>query len=64
MPMQQGMASASSARLEALKAKHQSLSKTIENEQSIPSINHQRLYALKKEKLKIKEEIEGIRQAS
>ena len=64
MPIQQGMASASSARLEALKAKHKSLSRKIETEQNLPSISSNQLYALKKEKLKIKEEIEGIRQAS
>lgn len=64
MPVQQGMASASVARLEALKAKHKSLSKKIETEQSIPSISDHRLHVLKKEKLKIKEEIEGIREAS
>ena len=64
MPVQQGSASASSARLEALKARHKNLSRKIETEQNIPSISSNKIYALKKEKLQLKEEIEGIRQAS
>ena len=48
MPVQQGAASASSARLEALKARHKNLSRKIETEQNIPSISSNKLYALKK----------------
>lgn len=55
---------ASSARIEALRAKHKSLSKKIEHEQSRPFISEYQIGELKREKLKIKEEIEGIREAS
>jgi hypothetical protein len=54
----------SNARLEALKAKHKSLSKKIEHKQSMPSISDHEIVGLKREKLKIKEEMEGIREAS
>lgn len=54
----------SNARLEALKAKHKSLSKKIETHQSMPSISDQEIVGLKREKLKLKEEIEGIRYVS
>ncbi len=54
----------SNARLEALKAKHKSLSKKIEHKQSMPSISDQELVDMKRQKLKLKEEIEGIRIAS
>lgn len=64
MPSQQGMVSASSARVEALKAKHKSLSSKIETEQRRPFISEYQLSELKREKLKIKEEIEGIKAAS
>lgn len=62
MPSQQGNASPS--RLEALKAKHQNLSRKIESEQSRFSVNDYVLRQMKKEKLRIKEEIEEIREAS
>jgi hypothetical protein len=52
------------ARLEALIAKHKTLSKKIEQKQIIPSVSDQEIGGLKREKLKIKEEIEGIRKAS
>ncbi|HPF78470.1 MAG TPA: YdcH family protein [Alphaproteobacteria bacterium] len=64
MPSQQGMVSASSARVEALKAKHKLLSRKIELEQSRPFISEYQLSELKREKLKVKEEIEGIKKAS
>lgn len=63
--MQTHNASASSnARLDALKAKHKLLSQKIEHRQNIPSITDQEIVGLKREKLKLKEEIEGIRKAS
>jgi len=64
MPLQQGIASTSSARVEALKEKHKSLSQKIETEQSRPFISEYQISELKREKLKIKEEIEGIKKAS
>ncbi len=54
----------SSARVQALKAKHKNLSKQIESEQSRPFISDQMLVELKREKLKLKEAIEGIREDS
>lgn len=54
----------SSARVEALKVKHQTLSKKIELEQRRPFISEHHLGELKREKLKVKEELEGIRVAS
>lgn len=64
MPTQHGVVSASSARIEALKIKHKTLSHKIELELNRPSFSDAELSALKREKLKIKEQIEGIRQAS
>lgn len=64
MPHATGMVSASSARLEALKSKHRQLSKKIENEQSRFRMSDQEIAQLKRQKLHLKEEIEGIRQAS
>ena len=68
MPMSQAVVSQfspqHSPRVEALKAKHQNLSQRIEAEQSRPFISEHILAELKREKLKLKEEIEGIRQAS
>lgn len=64
MQSQQGMVSAPSARVEALKAKHKSLSHKIEAELSRPFRSEHQIRELKREKLKLKEEIEGIRQAS
>lgn len=53
-----------SARVESLKAKHKSLSQKIEEYQSRPSMSEYLIGELKREKLKLKEEIEGIRKAS
>lgn len=64
MQSQHGMVSSSSARVEALKAKHKFLSQKIETEQSRPFVSENQISQLKREKLKIKEEIEGIREAS
>ena len=47
-------------RKEALKAKHQSLELAIEKEESRPHPDDTELHALKKEKLRIKDEIEGL----
>ena len=63
MPSQHGIVS-SSSRVEALKVKHKSLSRKIESEQRRPFISEYQISELKREKLKIKEEIEGIRVAS
>jgi hypothetical protein len=62
--MQQQHLSASSSRVEALRAKHKSLSHKIDEEMKRPFVSEYHLVELKREKLKIKEEIEGIRQAS
>lgn len=51
----------SSPRVEALKSKHRDLSYRIEEEQSRPFISENIISNLKREKLKLKEEIEGIR---
>jgi len=64
MPYQQSVVSKSPSRVEALRAKHKNLSQKIEVEQSRPSTSDQILKNLKREKLKLKEQIEGIRQAS
>lgn len=53
--------SKSSARVEALRAKHKNLSDKIETEQRRPFTSDQILTKLKREKLKLKEEIEGLR---
>ena len=52
------------SRVQALKAKHKNISKQIETEQSRPFIYDHVLAELKREKLKLKEQIEGIRDAS
>ncbi len=64
MSLHQAVVSQSSARVQALKAKHKNLSKEIEAEQSRPFMSETILTQLKREKLKLKEQIEGIRKAS
>ncbi|MEM6811466.1 MAG: DUF465 domain-containing protein [Pseudomonadota bacterium] len=64
MPHANGMASAQAARLEALKVKHLKLSKKIEDEQNHFSLDAGKIAYLKRQKLHLKEEIEGIRKAS
>jgi hypothetical protein len=64
MPAQQGIASAHSARLEALRHKHKKLSHKIEVEQNHYILNDAEIKALKLEKLRVKEEIEGIQETS
>ncbi len=59
-----GLLSAQAARLEALKARHTALSDEIEQEQAKPAHDYCCIKKLKLKKLKLKEEIEGIREAS
>jgi len=51
------------SRLKALKDKHQSLSNRVKQAQNSPSIPDDMISLLKKQKLMIKEQIEGIRQS-
>ena len=51
-------------RLEALRRKHSVIDKQIKEEQRRPAMSDQIIRSLKSEKLKVKDEIEGIRQAS
>lgn len=55
---------APSNRLEALRARHAALSRTIEHETRLPATDALELRKLKLEKLKIKEEIELMRHVS
>ncbi|MBY0563669.1 MAG: DUF465 domain-containing protein [Hyphomonadaceae bacterium] len=50
-------------RLRELDARHRDLDLIIENESKSPSVDTTRLSAMKKQKLRLKEEIETIRQA-
>lgn len=52
------------ARLEALRARHAALSHKIEMEQNRPGTSDWYLKALKQQKLHLKEEIEGIVEAT
>lgn len=54
------MPSTNAARLEALQARHEALSHKIELEQSRPGTSDWYLKALKRQKLHLKEQIEGI----
>jgi len=49
------------ARLRELNARHRSLEEAIEDEMSHPGVDSLRLVELKRRKLRLKEEIEGIR---
>jgi hypothetical protein len=49
-------------RLRELDARHRDLDLTIKNEAQRPSVDTTRLAAMKKQKLRLKEEIETIRQ--
>lgn len=49
-------------RLRELDARHRDLDLIIENEAKRPSVDGTRLSAMKRQKLKLKEEIENIRQ--
>lgn len=58
----QGLFSAQNSRLEALRKRHAILSSRIEEAQRSPSTTDFYLRQLKKQKLVLKEEIEGIRE--
>lgn len=58
------LASAHHARLQSLKSKHEALSKKIERERQHSYAPEGLITRLKKEKLLLKEEIEGLRKAS
>jgi hypothetical protein len=49
-------------RLRELDARHRDLDLIIENEAKSPAVDTMRLLAMKRQKLKLKEEIESIRQ--
>ena len=51
------------ARLRELGSRHQSLEKRIEDEHKAPSADSLRVHELKRQKLRLKEEIEGLRGA-
>lgn len=55
---------AASNRLESLRQRHAELSRTIDQETKLPATDTLDLRRLKLEKLKIKEEIETMQQAS
>lgn len=57
----QNLHTSKASRLEALKARHSVLSMKLEEEQSRPSTNDFYLRQLKKQKLMLKEQIEGLR---
>ncbi len=52
------------ARIRELGSRHQSLEKAIEDEHRRPSGDSLRMHALKRQKLKLKEEIEGLKGAT
>ena len=60
----QGLVSAQNRRLNALKAKHAALATKIEKEARHSFHSENLLFQLKKEKLLLKEQIEGLRDAS
>jgi hypothetical protein len=64
MLQQRDSALTPTARLEALKTRHQDLEKRIEIQRLRPSTESHEIGKLKREKLKLKEEIEGIRKVS
>lgn len=55
------LSSAQPARVEALKVRHAHLAKLIEAEQTSPAMSELRLRDLKRKKLQLKDEIEGIK---
>ncbi len=55
--------SSQNSRLQALRDKHESLSSRVREAQRSPSIADDVIRALKKQKLMIKEQIEGIRKS-
>lgn len=59
-----GLSATQNTRLEALRQKHAVLKSRIEEAQNIPSTTDFYLRQLKKQKLLLKEQIEGIRSTS
>lgn len=59
----QGLLSAQKSRLEALRQRHAVLSNKVEEAHKSPSTTDFYLRQLKKQKLSLKEEIEGIRES-
>ncbi len=59
-----GILSSQDARLDALKKRHSILSSRIEEARKNPSINDFFVQQLKKQKLVLKDEIEGIRKSA
>jgi hypothetical protein len=57
------LSSSQNSRVEALRARHAALSERLEDARKSPSTNDFFLSQLKKEKLKLKEEIEGLRES-
>jgi len=53
--------SSQNSRLQSLRSKHENLSNRVKEAQSSPSIPDDMIQLLKKQKLMIKEQIEGIR---
>lgn len=53
--------SSQNSRLDALRSRHELLSRRVKDAQQSPGINDYFISELKKEKLRLKEEIEGIR---
>lgn len=51
------------ARIRELGTRHSNLDRAIEDEMRSPSANSLRLHDLKRQKLKLKEEIDGLRKA-
>ena len=51
------------ARIRELGSRHQNLDRAIEDEMRRPSSNSLRLHDLKRQKLKLKEEMDGLRKA-
>lgn len=56
-----GQTSAMPARVQALLARHNALARLIEDEQSSPASSDSKLRDLKRKKLLLKDEIEGIK---
>ena len=61
MALQQNTVAATSNHIEALKAKHKNLSYQLDQELNHPSFSENRIAQLKRQKLILKEKIEGIR---
>lgn len=64
MPLAARESSVSESRIQALKARHTKIEQELDRELHHPSISDEQIKLLKKMKLSIKEEIEGIKEAS